>query len=57
METLKKVNENKFFAKDGKVSITIEWNPDGNIILTITVNFFFINFKKEFDLTHLFLKK
>lgn len=57
METLKQIDENKFSAKDGKFSIVVEWNPNGTITLTITVIVFFINFKKVFDLTHLFNKK
>ena len=56
MQQLKQVSENRHEIKDGKFSVVLEFQPDGKVILTVSVNFISINFSKQFDLTNIFKK-
>lgn len=56
MQQLKQVSENRHEIKDGKFSVVLEFQPDGKVILTVSVNFIFINFNKQFDISNIFKK-
>ena len=56
MQQLKQVSENRHEIKDGKFSVVLEFQPDGKVILTVSINFIFINFYKQFDISNIFKK-